>query len=103
VFECPGDLRKQDHVAPAGNARVERDPAGVPAHHLQHHHSLVAGRRRVEPVERVGRRGHGRIEAEGEGRAAEIVVDRLGHAHHGNAMLVELLRDAQRSVAPDTD
>ena len=103
VLEVPRDLRQQDHVATTGDARMQRDPAGMAAHHFEHHHPLVAGGGRVQSVECVGRRGHSGVEAEREGGAAEVVVDRLGHAHHGDAMLVELLGDAERPVAPHAD
>jgi len=45
IFERPGDFRDEDHVTSAGDARVKGDPAGVSAHHLQHHDPLVAGGR----------------------------------------------------------
>jgi hypothetical protein len=46
----------------------------------------------------------GRVaEAEGECREAEVVVDRLGYADHRDAVLVELLGDGERSVAPRAD
>ena len=103
VFERPGNLGNQDHVAAAGDARIEGDPAGVAAHHFQHHHPLVAGGRGVQAIEGVGRTEHGTEEAEREGRARQVVVDRLGHADDRNAVLVELLRDGQRAVAADAD
>ena len=82
---------------------MQGDPAGVAAHHLEHHDPLVTGGGGVQPVEGVGGAGHGRIEAEGEGGAAEVVVDRLGHAHDRHAVLVELLGDGERAVAADAD
>ena len=103
VFERPGDLRNQNHVAAAGDARVEGDPAGVAAHHFQHHHPLVAGGGGVQAVEGVGGAEHGAEEAEREGGGGEIVVDGLGDADHRNAVLVKLLGDRQRAVAADAD
>ena len=34
-------LRQQDHVGAAGEAGVQRDPAGVPAHHLDDQRAVV--------------------------------------------------------------
>ena len=103
VLERPGNLGNQNHVAAAGDARVQRDPAGVAAHHFQHHDPLVAGGRGVQPIEGVGRAGHGAVEAERERRGRQVVVDRLGDADHGDAVFVELLGDGQRAVAADAN
>ena len=101
VVEVPVDLGEKDDVAPAGDAGMEGDPAGMPPHHFKHHHALVAGGGGVEPIEGVGGGRHGRIEAEGERRGAEIVVDRLRDADDRNTMLVALLGDRQRAIAAD--
>ena len=103
AFKGPGNLGNQNHVAAAGHARVQRDPAGVPAHHLQHEHPLVAGGRRVEPIEGVGRAVDRAVEAEREGRGRQVVVDRLRDADDRDAELVELLGDGQRAVAADAN
>src|SRR5512138_2316722 len=58
------DFRDENDVRAAGDARVERNPTGITAHDLQDHHAIVALGRGVQPVERVGRTGHGGIEAE---------------------------------------
>ena len=57
LLEVEGNLGHQDHVGAAGDAGVQRDPAGVAAHHLDHHDPLVRFRRRVQPVDRLGRKG----------------------------------------------
>ena len=101
MLEVPVDLREEDDVAPAGDAGMEGNPSGMPPHHLEDHHPLMAGSGGVEPIEGVGGGRHGRIEAEGEGRGAEIVVDRLRDADDGHARLVELLGDRQRAVTAD--
>ncbi len=62
--EVVGDLRDEDHVGGAGDAGVERDPAGVAPHHLDHHHAPVRGRGRVQPVDALGGEGHRGVEAE---------------------------------------
>jgi hypothetical protein len=93
------NFRDQDDVGAAGEPAVECDPAGVTTHDLRHHHALVAFGRRVQPVERLGRRAHRRIEAERPLGAADVVVDRLGHAHHGEALAPQLVRDLETAVA----
>jgi len=49
----PGDLRDEDHVGTAGDARGDRDMTGVPAHDLQHHDAAMARRRGLQTVERL--------------------------------------------------
>ena len=59
TLERQRNFGQEDDVAAAGDARVEGDPAGMAAHHLENHHPLVAGAGGVESVERIGGRGHG--------------------------------------------
>ena len=82
-------LRDEDHVGAAGEARVQRDPARVAAHHLDDQRPVMALGRGVQPVDRLHGDVHRRIEAEGEVGRAEVVVDRLGHPDDGNALLAE--------------
>ena len=82
---------------------MQRDPASVPPHHLEHHDPLVAGGSRMEPVERVGGTGHRRVESKRECRGAEIIVDRFWNADDGDAPFVKLLGDGERAVAADAD
>ena len=79
------------------------DPAGVPAHHLDDHHAVVRLGGRVQPVDRVGDDLHGGLEAERHVGAAEVVVDRLRHAHDRHAVFVQAQRDAERVLAADRD
>ena len=84
-----GDLGKQDDVRRVarrlpGEAAGRRDPAGVPAHHLEHEH-LGGGARHGQHVERrLARRDCDVFGGGAESRAAvrhrQIVVDGLGHA-----------------------
>ena len=74
VLEAPGNLRQEDHIAAAGDSRVERDPAGMAAHHLQHHDPLMAGGGGVEPVEGVGCGSHRGIKAKREGRHGSLSI-----------------------------
>ena len=89
-------LGDQDHVAAAGDPRVERDPAGVAAHHLDHHHPVVGLGRRVQAVDRLGRDLQRGVEAEGDVGGADVVVDRLRHPEHVDAVLgVQAVRRAR--------
>ena len=82
---------------------MQRNPACVAAHHLHDEHAVVAFRCGYQLVK--GLRGdlHRRLETEGEVRARQVVVDGLGHAHHGDAHVEELQGDALRAVAADVD
>ena len=70
-------LGDEDDVGAAGEPGVRRDPARVPAHHLDDHHAVVALGGRVQAVDRVGRDLHRGVEAEREVGGREVVVDRL--------------------------
>src|SRR5437899_3003847 len=48
-------LGDEDGVRSAGDARLERDPAGVAAHHLDEHDAMVRLGRRMDLVDGVGR------------------------------------------------
>ena len=102
TFEVERDLRNEDHVCAAGDARVERDPARVSSHHLDHHHAAMRFRGGVQAVDRVGREADRRIEAEGQ-RPHDVVVDGLGHAHDRNPELDEAMGNGERAVAADDD
>ena len=79
--------------APPAMPLMHGDPAGVAAHHLDDHDAVVRLGGRVQPVDRFGRDGDRRVEAERVVRAGEVVVDRLRHADHGEAR-------APRGAAP---
>jgi hypothetical protein len=42
LVDTKADFRNQNGVGIARNAGVQRDPTGLAAHHLHHHHALVA-------------------------------------------------------------
>ena len=84
------DLGNQDRVGAAGDAGVQRDPAGVAAHHFDDHDALVRFGRRVQPIDGVGREGDRGVEAETVGGADDVVVDGLRHADDRDAALAEL-------------
>jgi hypothetical protein len=87
----------------AGNAGVQRDPAGITPHDLHHHHALVALRGAVQAVQAFGGKGHGGVEAESGEGLVQVVVDGLGHADHPQALLVQRVGNRQRAVAADGD
>jgi len=75
VRHIPGIYRKYVALALRGEYSVKRGWIAASlqvAQHLKHHDSFVARSRRMEPIERVGGRGHGGVEAEREGRCTEV-------------------------------
>ena len=97
------ELRDQDDVSPAGDPGVQRDPAGVTAHHFDHHDPVVRLGGGVQAIDRVGGEGYGGIEPEGVRGFDDVVVDRFRNAHQRNAAKVELVRDRQGAIAADHD
>ena len=80
---------------------MQRDPAGVAAHHLDHEHAVVRLGRGVQPVDRLHRDVDRGVEAEGEVGGVEVVVDRLGDADHVDAEVVQLGRHSEGVLASD--
>ena len=103
LVDVEGPLRHQDHVRAAGQAGVQRDPAGVPAHDLDDQRAVVRLGGGVQPVDRLGRDGDRGVEAERVVGGAEVVVDRLGHADDADAVVGQPLRDAEGVLAADRD
>ena len=102
--ERVGDLRDQDHVGAAGDARREGDVAGIAAHHLEHHDPRVAGGGDVQAIDRLGRHLDRRAEADRALGVAEIVVDRLRDADQAPvALLRQPAQDREAAVAADAD
>src|SRR5580658_2209221 len=103
LVDVEGPLGNQDYVCAAGDAAVERDPASIPAHDLDHHHSVVGFRSRMEPVNRFAHDVAGRIKSESVVRATQVVIDRLGHADDLDSAFVKFLGDRQGIIAADRD
>ena len=105
--EFAGDVEwnfgDQNGVRPSGNAGIKRNPAGIAPHHLDHEDAFVRLRRRVQPIDRIGREGDRRVESNTLGRAGDVVVARLGDDHDRHAERAELVRDGERAVAADRD
>ena len=103
IVQIERNLRNQDHVRAAGDARVQRNPAGIPPHHLDHHDAVVRLGRGVQPIDGVGCEVHRGVEPEAADSADDVVVDGFRHADDRNALLRQLVRDGQRAVAADDD
>ena len=81
LLKIVGDLGDEDHVRAAADAGVQRQPAGVAAHELDHEDAPVGAGRGVQIVDDVGGDVHGALEAEGRVGAPDVVVDGLGQGH----------------------
>ena len=98
-----GLLRDECHMRPGCQPRVQRDPAGVAAHHLDQHHPLVGFRGAVQAVDGLGGDLQCGVVAECHIGAVDIVIDGLGHPDNRHTLLVEPVRGRQGSLATDRD
>ena len=103
LLDVEGHLGDQDHVGAARHAGVQRDPPGVPAHHLDDEGPVVRLRGRVQPVDGLHRDVDRGVEAEGEVGGVEVVVDGLRYADDVHAVLVQLGGDAEGVLTADGD
>jgi 1,6-anhydro-N-acetylmuramate kinase len=72
------------------------------SHHFDDHHAVMRFRRRMQTVDGVRHDADCGVEAEGEVRAADIVVDGFGNADDRIIVLApHVARRAQRAVAAD--
>src|SRR5205823_5807750 len=97
------DFRNEDRVRAACDAGVQGNPSGVAPHDLDDHDAMVRFGRRVQAIDRFGRKRDGGVEAETVRRADDIVVDGLRDADERDAALEELVADRERAVAADRD
>src|SRR5258708_20600628 len=56
-------FRNQDHIGPAGDTAVQRNPTRVAPHHFYYHHTVVSLGRRVKAVDRLAHSVAGPIES----------------------------------------
>ena len=56
MIQIERNLRNQNHIRAAGDAGIERNPPGIPAHHFDHHDAMVRLGRAVQPIDGVGRK-----------------------------------------------
>ena len=96
VYVLLGD---QNHVRAAGHAGGVGDPAGIAAHHLDHHHAVVRIGGGMDAVDSLGGNHYGGVEAEGLVGAVDVVVNGLGHAYAGYAVLAQVEVHRLRVVA----
>ena len=90
-------------MRPPGNARLERNPAGVAPHQFDYHYAVMGFGRGVQLVDGVGGGVHGRVKAECNFSRRQIVVNGFGHADDFHALMEEFQRNLLRAVAADGD
>ena len=98
-----GNFGQQDHVRTAGNAGIQRQPASLVAHDLDHHAAAVAGGGGMNAVDDLSGDIHSGMEAEGEVGAKDVVVDGLGQADHVETFFAEQVRGLVGTVATQSD
>ena len=103
LVQAERPLGDEDHVRPAGQSRVQRDPARVPAHHLDHHHPVMGGRGGVQAVERLHHDADRGVEPDAEVGRRQVVVNGLGNADGRVSGLVQRIGHRERVVAADRD
>ena len=86
LLDIEGLLGNQRHVRARSHSGVQRDPAGVSAHHLHQHHPLVGFGGAMQSVDRVGGYHQRGVVTESHVGAVDIVVDGFRHADHGNVL-----------------
>ena len=73
------------------------------SHDFDNHDALVAGRGRVQSIERVHHHRDRGIETEGHGGGFQIVVDRFGNADAIDPRFLQLQRRRHRAITADDD
>ena len=99
LLDVVGQLRQQDDVRAAGNAGVQRQPAGFVAHDLNAHDAAVAARGGVDAVNDLGGDVHSSVEAERHVGAVDVVVDGLGQTDDVQAFLREQVGGFMGAIA----
>ena len=103
VVHVVGNFGDQDHVGAAGDARAQRQPAGAVAHDLDHDDAVVAVRRAVQAVDRLGGDAQRGVEAEGDVGHRHVVVDGLGQRDDVEALLHQAAGVLLRAAAAQAD
>ena len=103
IVDVERDLGDQDDVGAASDPGMQRDPAGVTSHDLDHEDPVVALGGGVEPVDRLTGHVQRGVEPECDVGGAEVIVDRLRHADHVHAFCVQPVSSPERVLAPDRD
>ncbi len=101
--EIERDLGEEDDIGTRRNAGVQRKPAGVSTHDFHDHDAVVAGGGRVDAVEGFGCDRDGCLEAEGDIRTPQIVVNGFGDTDAVDASVGEGFGSGHGAVATDDD
>ena len=96
-------LGDEDGVGASCQPCLDRDPAGMTTHHLDHHHTVVGLCGRVKPVDRIGGDLHRRLEAHTQIRTGDVVVDRLRHPYERDPLGGQFAGRAERAVPTNRD
>ncbi len=98
-----GDLGNQNDVGAAGDAGIQGQPAGLVPHDLHAHDAAVTGGGGVDAVDGLGGDVVGGMEAEGEIRSVDIVIDGLRKADDVQPLLAQQIRGFVGAVAAQGD
>jgi hypothetical protein len=102
-FVIERDFGNQNDIGATGDTALQCDPSCMPSHHFDDNDPPMAGRRSVQPVQRVHYDVNGGIETERGRRRFKIVIDRFWYADAVDAGLLQLLRSDQGAVATNDD
>ena len=103
-LDTVGYFRDQHDVGAAGNAGGDRDMTGIAAHHFEHHDAIMARRRRLQAVERLGRDCNRGVVADRCLGVAHIIVDRFRNRDERQpALLREPAENHEAPVTANTD
>ena len=82
-----GNLRQQNDIRSAGDARAQREPARAVSHDFGHHDAVVAVGGAVEPVDGFGGNPQRRVKADRGVGHRHIIVNRLGQRQDAQSLL----------------
>ena len=91
----------QDAVRAAGHARMQCDPARMAAHDFANQYAVMRLGGGVQSIDGLGCDSDGRVKAEREIRAAQVVVDGLRYADDRKTMLGECGRHPEGVFSAD--
>ena len=102
-FHVVGNFGNQNHVRAARDARAQREPARAVPHDFGDDDAMMAVRRAVQPVNRLGRDVQRGGETEGRIRHRHVVVNRLGQRDDVQSGLMQAQRVFLRAAAAEAD
>src|ERR1700722_14960236 len=92
-------LRNKNYVRATRHTGGVSNPSRVAAHDLNHNDAIVRVGSGMDTLDRLGSDHDGGIEAEGCISSVDVVVDGLGNAHTGHAILTQVQRHRLRVIA----